>query len=77
MKELSFSTKRIRLYIFFPLFYTISWIVNIVLRVYDLETSDKAIQNEDSFSYVCYTVFNLLFELHLVIGAFIFYITYK
>ncbi|CAK79519.1 unnamed protein product (macronuclear) [Paramecium tetraurelia] len=79
-KELRYPALRIQSMLLFPLLYFLAWLVNFLIRLQDTDSNDQNYCPQDQmnyFFYIFYQVLNLGFELHLTVGAILFFYIYK
>ncbi|CAD8075606.1 unnamed protein product [Paramecium sonneborni] len=79
-KELRYPALRIRSMVIFPLLYFFAWIINFLMRINETDSLEKKycpVQEKNIFYYIFYSTLNLGFELHLTVGAFLFYCIFK
>ncbi|CAD8176721.1 unnamed protein product [Paramecium octaurelia] len=79
-KELRYPALRIQSILLFPLVYFLAWLINFLIRLHDTDSSEQNYCPQDKmnfFFYIFYQVLNLGFELHLTLGAILFFYIYK
>ncbi|CAD8167055.1 unnamed protein product [Paramecium pentaurelia] len=79
-KELRYPSLRIQSMILFPLLYLFAWIINFLIRLKDTAANNQNYcpqQNKNLVFYIFYQFLNLGFELHLTLGAILFFYIYR
>ncbi|CAD8160877.1 unnamed protein product [Paramecium octaurelia] len=79
-KGLKYPALRIQSVILFPLLYSLAWVVNFIIRFFDTNANNKnycPTEKMNMYFYIFYLFLNLGFELHLTVGAILFYLIYR
>ncbi|CAD8065063.1 unnamed protein product [Paramecium primaurelia] len=79
-KGLKYPALRIQSIIIFPLLYSFAWIINFLIRLFDTDANNQnycPIKEMNWVFYIFYLILNLGFELHLTLGAILFYFIYR